>query len=100
MDSEILENTQLNAMQAYKAMFVYLDTWWEKHGKPDDVGDVLSPMALWETVSGPMEPMDGSILPEWIRCVNLVLEEEKNKSCFSGADIVLDGKKPTIKVDR
>ncbi len=100
MNSEILENTQLNAMQAYKAMYAYLDTWWEEHGKPDDVGDVLSLMALWETTSGNMEPMDGAILPEWIRCVNLVLAQEKENGVFSGADIMLDGKKPTTKVVR
>jgi len=79
---------------------MYLDTWWEKHGKPDEVGDVLSPMALWETTNGPMEPMDGDILPEWIRCINLVLEHEKENGRFSGADQVLDGKKPTTKVLR
>ena len=44
--------------------------------------------------------MDGSIFPEWLRCEQIVLSDEETSEGYRGADILLDGKPPTTKVNR
>jgi hypothetical protein len=98
--TEIDINSNLTAKQAYKVMFAYLNSYWRENGRPEAVGDLLSQLALWETESGNMEPMDASILPEWFRQVDLIIANEVEGSRSEVADIHLNGKKPTTKVRR
>ncbi|MBX2880106.1 MAG: hypothetical protein KTR32_09260 [Granulosicoccus sp.] len=98
--TEADKNSKLTAKQAYKVMFAYLDTYWQENGKPEAIGDLLSQLALWETESGSMEPMDASIFPECFKQIDLVIAKEQEGSRSEVADIHLNGKKPTTKVRR
>ncbi|WP_321516012.1 hypothetical protein [Marinifilum fragile] len=80
--------TKISVRQAYLTMFEYLDNWWTENGKPNSVGDVLSELQLWESEDG-KKPMDAAILPEWIKCVTKVLNEEDSTDGYNNADIKL-----------
>lgn len=81
-------NTELTLKQAYFTMFEYLNRWWTEHGKPDEVGEILSQLQLWDSEEGKV-PMDASIFPEWIECAEKVLSEDDSKDGYKKADIKL-----------
>jgi hypothetical protein len=72
--------------QAYLAMFEYLDRYWNERQKPDEVGDILSALQLWDS-SESKRPMDSSIFPEWLDCVRKVVPAENNNEGYRDADI-------------
>ena len=92
--------TSVSLRQAFLVMFAYIKQHWESVGKPDAIGALLSELSLWETVSGGQEPMNAAVFPEWLRCAQLVLAAEATPEGFHGADTLLNGKPPTIKVNR
>jgi hypothetical protein len=94
-----LEDT-ITIRQAYLTMFEYLEREWELLGRPGELGALLGSLSLWETESGQKEPMDAAVFPEWLDCAEKVLESESGNRKYTGADILLDGKPPTIKVKR
>ena len=81
-------------------MFAYIEQHWESVGKPDDIGDLLSELSLWDTESGGKEPMDAAVFPDWLRCAHLVLEAEATPVGYRGADIQMVGGSPSMKVHR
>ena len=99
MESNVTMETMVSLKQAYLIMFDFLKKEWELAGesKTDQLGAILGNLSLWETESGKKEPMDGAVFPQWIECAELVLN---STSDYTGADILLDGKTPTIKVRR
>lgn len=94
-----LENT-ITVRQAYLIMFAFLEREWELLGRPVELGGLLGSLSLWETESGEKEPMDAAVFPEWVACAKMVLESEENTIGNSSADILIDGKPPTTKVQR
>jgi hypothetical protein len=93
-------DTSVSLRQAFLVMFAYLDKHWESVGKPDAIGALLGELSLWDTESGSKEPMDGAVFPQWLRCASAVLAAETTADGYRGADILLNGKPPTIKVLR
>jgi hypothetical protein len=93
-------DTSVSLKQAFLIMHAYLEQHWVSVGKSAALGVLLSQISLWDTESGGKEPMDGSVFPDWLRCANLVLSAEATPQGYTGADILLDGKPPTIKVLR
>lgn len=100
MDTSVNLETPVTLRQAFMVMYAYLDQHWENVGRPDDIGQLLSGFALWETKSGGHEPMDSSIFPDWLRCAQLVLDAEACSGGYDGANIKLDGEMATFKVNR
>jgi len=100
MNTAVSMETSVSLRQAFLIMHAYVHQYWEFVGKPEAVGDLLSETSLWKTSSGSKEPMDGSIFPEWLRCAQIVLSDEETSEGYRGADILLDGKPPTTKVNR
>jgi hypothetical protein len=92
--------TSVSLRQAFLVMFAYIKQHWESVGKPDAIGALLGELSLWDTVSGGKEPMDAAVFTEWLRCAQLVLAAEATPEGFQGADILLNGKLPTVKVNR
>ena len=81
-------------------MHAYLEKHWESVGKPAALGNLLGELALWKTESGGKEPMDGAVFPAWLSCARTVLSAEATAEGYRGADILLDGKPPILKVQR
>jgi hypothetical protein len=93
-------DTSVSLRQAFLIMFAYLDQHWESVGKPDAIGALLGELSLWETESGGKEPMDAAVFPQWLRCASSVLAAESTSEGYRGADTLLNGEPPTIKVRR
>jgi hypothetical protein len=100
MNTQISMETSVSLKQAFLVMHAFIEQHWESVGKPDAIGDLLAETSLWNTASGGKEPMDGSVFPEWLRCAQVVLVAEATPDGYRGADILLDGKPPTIEVNR
>jgi hypothetical protein len=100
MTDRVSMETTLSLRQAFLVMHAYVRQHWESAGRPDAIGALLGELSLWETVSGHKEPMDGAVFPEWLSCAEAVLTAERSAEGYRGADILLDGKPPTIKVQR
>jgi hypothetical protein len=100
MTDRISMDTNLSLRQAFLIMHAYLERHWESVGRPDDIGNLLGELSLWETESGCKEPMDGAVFPAWLSCAEAVLTDEGKAEGYRGADILLDGKPPTVKVQR
>jgi len=98
MSNKITMDTKVSLKQAYQVMFEFLDKEWQLMGKSktDQLGGILGNLSLWETESGNKEPMDGAVFPQWLESAETVLSNDPNESC----DIKLDGKAPSIKVNR
>ncbi len=62
---------QLSAEQAYKAMFLFLDKYYQDT-KSDDVGSLLGGMALLADGT----PADSAYAEEWQECIAHVLNGE------------------------
>jgi hypothetical protein len=92
--------TPVSLRQAFLVMHAYLEQHWESVGKPEALGVLLGQISLWDTESGGKEPMDGAVFPDWLRCAHLVLHAEAGSDGYRSADVLLDGKPPTIKVHR
>ncbi|GAB3787866.1 hypothetical protein [Dyella agri] len=100
MSRDISMETEVTLRQVFLVMHAYLSLQYEWRGKPGKVGAILSDMSLWDTESGVKEPMDGAVFPAWLNCAKEVLAAEAIPEGFRDADILLDGKPPTIKVKR
>jgi hypothetical protein len=93
-------DSTVSLRQAFLVMQAYLERHWESVGRPDAIGALLGDLSLWETESGHKEPMDGAVFPDWLSCAEAVLTAEASADGYRGADILIDGKPPTIKVRR
>jgi hypothetical protein len=100
MTPPISMDTSVSLRQAFLVMFAYLDKHWESVGKPGAIGALLGELSLWDTESGGKEPMDGAVFPQWLQCASVVLAAETTPEGYRGADTLLNGKPPTIKVLR
>jgi hypothetical protein len=67
--------TKITLRQAYMVMFDYLEGYYERNGKPDEIGGVLGQLALWNSSNG-KEPMDGAVFPDWLESAGRVLSDE------------------------
>lgn len=56
----------LSEREAYVAMFQFLDAYWERNGKPDELGSLLGSMALLEDGS----PADSAMWEDWLEAIN------------------------------
>ena len=84
-------DSKVTLKDAYLIMFDYLDRYWEETGKPDDIGEVLGTLCLWDSAEG-KRPMDASVFPKWLRCAKHVLEQEQTNEGYRKADIKLFNK--------
>ena len=100
MSPEISMQTKVTLRQAFLVMHAYLRLHYELRDKPVLLGAMLDDLSLWDTESGGKEPMDGAVFPDWLDCAKAVMTAEANPDGYRGADILLDGKPPTIKVKR
>jgi hypothetical protein len=100
MTNEVSMDTSVTLGQAFMIMHTYLEQHWESVGRPDAIGALLGEISLWDTESGGKEPMDGAVFPAWLQCAGRVLKAEETPEGFRGADVLLDGKPPNIKVNR
>jgi hypothetical protein len=100
MSPDVSMETKVTLRQAFLVMHAYLSLHYELRGKPDVLGAMLGDLSLWDTESDGKEPMDGAVFPDWLSCAGAVLTAEAMQEGYRGADILLDGKPPTIKVQR
>lgn len=56
----------LNEREAYAAMFQFLDSYWERNGRPDELGSLLGSMALLEDGS----PADSAMWKDWLDAID------------------------------
>ncbi|MGI8821268.1 MAG: hypothetical protein ACR2ID_10440 [Chthoniobacterales bacterium] len=98
--SSLSFETEVTFREAYLVMFDYLQRYWESRGQPEEIGLLLTNLSLWDTESGGKEPMDAEVLPRWLASAKRVLDAEATDKGYRGADILLDGKPPTVKVRR
>ena len=82
-----LEST-VTLRQAYLIMFEYLEKYWEKRSKPDEIGALLGDLSLWNTIEG-KRPMNGSVFPNWLNCARTVLTDEQRDGGYTQANIDL-----------
>lgn len=88
MDSPSME-TPVTLRQAYLIMFDFLEREWERLGRSDELGALLSSLSLWAEPNGKGVPMDAAIFPEWIECARRVLQSEQTSDGYPNADIRL-----------
>ena len=100
MSTDITMETEVTLRQAFLVMHAYLNLHYELRGKPDLLGAMLGDLSLWDTESGGKEPMDGAVFPDWLNCAEKVITAETTPEGYRDADILLDGRPPTIKVQR
>lgn len=100
MSPDISMETKVTLRQAFLVMHAYLRLQYELRGKPVLLGAMLGDLSLWDTESGGKEPMDGAAFPDWLDCAKTVMTAEGTPEGYRGADTLLDGKPPTIKVNR
>lgn len=81
--------TPVTLRQAYLIMFDFLEREWERLERPDDLGALLSSLALWNERNGKGVPMDAAIFPEWIECARRVLHRDRTTGGYTNADIIL-----------
>ncbi|HWX66384.1 MAG TPA: hypothetical protein VNZ27_08175 [Rhodanobacter sp.] len=100
MSPDISMETKVTLRQAFFVMHAYLSLHYEMRGKPDVLGGMLGDLSLWDTESGGKEPMDGVVFPDWLNCAEAVMIAEATPEGYRAADILLDGRPPTIKALR
>lgn len=86
--------TPVTLRQAYLAMFEFLESQWERLDRPDELGALLSNLALWNEPNGRGVPMDAAIFPEWIECARRVLQKDGTTEGYTSADIKLPPETP------
>ena len=86
MESLTLEN-KVTLKEAYLIMFDFLNKYWERTNKPDDIGGLLGDLSLGDTDKG-KEPMDDPDYSDWLDSAKIVLEQEQTDTGYRGADIV------------
>ncbi|MBK7895979.1 MAG: hypothetical protein WAS33_03415 [Candidatus Promineifilaceae bacterium] len=72
--------------QAYRAMFVFIKNYYERKGKPAELGILLSDIQLMshlyplreENDSIRLETADPASWHDWLEAVNTILDEDKN----------------------
>jgi hypothetical protein len=60
----------LTEKQAFVAMFRFLDDWWERNGRPDEVGTLLG--SLNPDLASDGGPADPAMWTEWLTAVRAV----------------------------
>lgn len=100
MSPDITMETKVTLRQAFLVMHAYLRLHYELRDKPVLLGAMLGDLSLWDTKSGGKEPMDGAVFPDWLECAKVVMTAEGTPDGYRRADVLLDGKPPTIKVNR
>lgn len=73
---EVSMDTQVSLRQAYMIMFDFLEGHYNRNGKPDEIGNLLGQLALWDSANG-KEPMDGAVFPDWLKSASSVLKEDE-----------------------
>ena len=84
---KITLESKITVKEAYLVMYEFLDRYWNDHNKPDEIGDILSNLSLWECEDGSLAPMDGAVFPEFLNCTLKVISEEKTNEGYRDADI-------------
>jgi hypothetical protein len=74
---QISMDTKVTLKQAYMVMFDFLEGFYERNGKPEEIGGLLGQLALWDSSNG-KEPMDGAVFPDWLKSASKVLTEEES----------------------
>jgi hypothetical protein len=64
---------KLTERQAYDAMFRFLDGYWKRNGKPDELGGLLGSMDREMWTDG--MPGDPAMWDDWLEAVRLVTED-------------------------
>lgn len=85
-------DSKVTLKEAYLIMFDYLDKYWERTGKPDDIGKLLGELSLSDKAKG-KEPMDPAVISDWFYSAKNVLEEEQTADGYRYADIKFLNKK-------
>ncbi len=99
MNTITMNDTTVTLRQAFLIMYAYLEKEFEL-SPSDELAILLGNLALWETESGKKEPMDAAVFPQWLDSANAVISAESTLQGYRDADMLLDGKPPTIKVLR
>ena len=68
-------NSKLSLRQAYLVMFDYLEKYYERNGKPDEIAVLLGQLSLWDSAEGKV-PIDGAVLHDWLESAKKVLDAE------------------------
>jgi len=85
MESLTLDS-KVTLREAYLIMFDFLDKYWQRTGKPDDIGELLGDLSLSDTAEG-KRPMDDSEYADWFTSAKIVLEQEQSDTGYRGADL-------------
>ena len=79
--------TKVSLRQAFLVMHAYVSLHHDLNGKPDAIRRLLNDLSLWDTESGPKEPWDGAVFPDWLSCAEFVLEGEATPRGYREADV-------------
>ena len=74
MDQLSMES-KLSLRQAYLVMFDYLEGFYERNEKPDEIGILLGQLSLWDSAEGKV-PIDGAVFPDWLISAKQVFDAE------------------------
>ena len=85
MESVTLDS-KVTLRQAYLIMFDFLEKYWERTGKPGDIGGLLGDLSLGDPSEG-KRPMDDPEYSDWLDSAKNVLEQEQTDAGYRGADI-------------
>lgn len=70
---------QMDAKLAYRAMFRFLENYWERGGRTDeDIAGLLGSMSL-DTFSGD-EPADAAMWDDWLEAIEEVMAGQGRRS--------------------
>ena len=68
--SEHIEDERISTKEAYKAMFLFLDSYWKRgNKKSDELAGLLGDLALLSDGSS----ADPAMLEDWLKCVREVI---------------------------
>jgi hypothetical protein len=72
-------DAKLTEYQAFKAMFIFVRTYYEQIGTAVDVGSLLGDIQLVEDGM----PADPAMWQDWLEAVNLAVTSNSEESCSS-----------------
>jgi hypothetical protein len=78
---QLTMDSQVSLKHAYLIMFDYLEGFYERNGKPDELGNLLGQLALWDSADG-KEPMDAAVFPDWLDSAQRVISNESEGGYF------------------
>lgn len=84
---QISMSSKMNLRQAYLVMIDYLEAYYERNGKPDEIGSLLGQLSLWDSSEG-KAPMDPAVFQDWLNSAKKVLSEEASGG-YHNADVQL-----------